>query len=211
MKLAYKIVMPILMLSIFPLLFFLPLLHLNVTSSLAGSLSSNLGIPEYSSLFHWVKSGGEMNETQRLLWKTIFEAVKDKNGTIGSMFTNRHFVYMFLIFAVLMLVLALVTAVFAIAAKKYGVTLCLSLGTLVSAFAMNKSFDGFAKPFLTGKISISSLISGADDSGIVSSLLGSLAKVESMELAVAYSLAFFMLVLAAIFAVVALLYFRNAK
>ncbi len=211
MKLAYKIVMPILMLSIFPILFFLPLLHLNVTSSLAGSLSSNLGIPEYSSLFHWVKSGGEMNETQRLLWKTIFEAVKDKNGTIGSMFTNRHFVYMFLIFAVLMLVLALVTAVFAIAAKKYGVTLCLSLGTLVSAFAMNKSFDGFAKPFLTGKISISSLISGADDSGIVSSLLGSLAKVESMELAVAYSLAFFMLVLAAIFAVVALLYFRNAK
>lgn len=211
MKLAYKIVMPILMLSIFPILFFLPLLHLNVTSSLAGSLSTNLGIPEYSSLYHWVKSGGEMNDTQRLLWKTIFEAVKDKNGTIGSLFTNRHFVYMFLIFAGLMLVLALVTAVFAIATKKYGVTLCLSLGTLVSAFAMNKSFDGFAKPFLTGKISISSLLSGADDSGIVSSLLGSLAKVENMELAVAYSLAFFMLVLAAIFAVIALLYFRNAK
>ena len=76
MKLAYKIVMPVLLLSIFPVLFFLPLLHLNITSSLAGSLSANLGIPEYSSLFHWVRSGGEMNDTQRLLWKTIFEAVK---------------------------------------------------------------------------------------------------------------------------------------
>ena len=211
MKLAYKIVMPILMLSIFPILFFLPLLHLNVTSSLAGSLSSNLGIPEYSSLFHWVKSGGEMTETQRALWKTIFNAIKDKDSTIGSLFTNRHFVYMFIVFAALMLVLALVTAVFAIATKKYGVTLCLSLGTLVSAFAMNKSFDGFAKPFLSGKISISSLLNNSDDSGILGSLLGSLAKVESLELASAYSLAFFLLVLAAIFAVIALLYFRNAK
>ena len=211
MKLAYKIVMPVLLLSIFPVLFFLPLLHLNITSSLAGSLSANLGIPEYSSLFHWVRSGGEMNDTQRLLWKTIFEAVKDKNSTIGALFTNRHFVYMFLIFDGLMLVLAIVTAVFAIATKKYGVTLCLSLGTLVSAFAMNKSFDGFAKPFLTGKISISSLLNASDDTGIISSLLGSLAKVESMELAVAYSLAFFLLLLAAIFAVIALIYFRNAK
>ena len=148
MKIAYKIVMPLLTLAIFPILFFLPLLHLNVTSSLAGSLSGSLGIPEYTSIYHWIKTGGEMTETQRALWKNIFEAIKDKNGTIGSLFTNRHFVYMFLIFAALMLVLALVTAVFAIATKKYGATFCLSLGTLISAFAMNKSFDGFAKPFL---------------------------------------------------------------
>ena len=211
MKIAYKIVMPLLTLAIFPILFFLPLLHLNVTSSLAGSLSGSLGIPEYTSIYHWIKTGGEMTETQRALWKNIFEAIKDKNGTIGSLFTNRHFVYMFLIFAALMLVLALVTAVFAIATKKYGVTFCLSLGTLVSAFAMNKSFDGFAKPFLTGKISISSLLSSSDDSGILSSLLGSLAKVESLELASAYSISFFLLLLAAIFAVIALVYFRNAK
>lgn len=211
MKTAYKVVMPVLTLAIFPILFFLPLLHLNITSSLAGSLSGNLGIPEYSSIFHWIKAGGEMNDTQRVLWKSIFTAIKDKNGTIGSMFTNRHFVYMFLIFAALMLVLAIATAVFAIATKKYGVTFCLSLGTLVSAFAMNKSFDGFAKPFLTGKISISSLISDSDTSGILGSLLGSLAKVESLELAAAYSLSFFLLLLGAIFAVIALLYFRNAK
>ena len=211
MKTAYKIVMPVLTLAIFPILFFLPLLHLNITSSLAGSISGNLGIPEYSSLFHWVKTGGAMEETQRALWKSIFDAIKDKDGTIGSMFTNRHYVYMFLVFAVLMLVLAIVTSVFAIATKKYGVTFCLSLGTLVSAFAMNKSFDAFAKPFLTGKIGISSLLGSSDTSGILGNLLGSLAKVESLELASAYSLSFFMLLLAAIFAVIALLYFRNAK
>ena len=211
MKTAYKIFMPLLTLAIFPILFFLPLLHLNITSSLAGSLSANLGIPEYSSIYHWIKAGGQMEGTQKALWKTIFEAIKDKDSTIGSMFTNRHFVYMFLIFAALMLVLAIATAVFAIATKKYGVTACLSAGTLISAFAMNKSFDAFAKPFLTGKISVSSLLGDADSSGILGNLLGSLAKVESLELASAYSLAFFMLLLAAIFAVIALIYFRNAK
>ena len=211
MKIAYKIFMPLLTLAIFPILFFLPLLHLNITSSLAGSLSANLGIPEYSSLFYWVKTGGQMEETQKALWKSVFEAIKDKDGTIGSLFTNRHFVYMFLIFAALMLILAVATAVFAIATKKYGVTACLSAGTLISAYAMNKSFDAFAKPFLTGKISISSLLGSSDSSGILGNLLGNLAKVESLELAAAYSLAFFVLLLAAIFAVIALVYFRNAK
>ena len=211
MKLAYKIVMPILTLSIFPILFFLPLLHLNVTSSLAGSLSANLGIPEYSSLFHWVKTAGEMDEKQSLLWKSIFNAIKDKDGTIGSLFTNRHFVYMFLVFAVLMLVLAIAAAVLAIVTKRYGLTACLTAGSLISAFAMNKSFDGFAKPFLSGKISISSLLSSSDSSGILGSLLGSLAKVESLELAAAYSLAFFMLLLAVIFAVIVFIYQRYAK
>lgn len=211
MKLAYKIVMPILTLSVFPILFFLPLLHLNITSSLAGSLSANLGIPEYSSLFHWVKTGGEMTETQRALWKSIFDAIKDKDGTIGSLFTNRHFVYMFLVFAVLMLVLAIAAAVLAIATKRYGLTACLTAGSLISAFAMNKSFDGFAKPFLSGKISISSLLGSSGSSGVLGSLLGNLAKVESLELASAYSLAFFMLVLAAIFAVIVFIYQRYAK
>ena len=211
MKLAYKIVMPILTLSIFPILFFLPLLHLNVTSSLAGSLSANLGIPEYSSLFHWVKTAGAMDEKQSLLWKSIFNAIKDKDGTIGSLFTNRHFVYMFLVFAALMLVLAIAAAVMAIATKRYGLTACFTAGSLIAAFAMNKSFDGFAKPFLSGKISISSLLSSSDSSGVLGSLLGSLAKVESLELASAYSLAFFMLLLAVIFAVIVFIYQRYAK
>ena len=211
MKLAYKIVMPILTLAIFPILFFLPLLHLNITSSLAGSLSANLGIPEYSSIFHWIKTGGEMTETQRALWKSIFDAIKDKDGAIGSLFTNRHFVYMFLVFAALTLVLAIVAAVLAVATKRYGLTACFTAGALISIFAMNKSFDGFAKPFLTGKISISSLLSSSDSSGVLGSLLGSLAKVESLELASAYSLAFFLLLLAAIFAVIVFIYQRYAK
>ena len=60
MKVAYKIFVPLLEIAIFPVLFFLPLLHLNITSSLAGSLSGNLGIQEYSSVFHWIKAGGQM-------------------------------------------------------------------------------------------------------------------------------------------------------
>ena len=213
MKVAYKIFVPLLEIAIFPVLFFLPLLHMNITSSLAGSLSQNLGIPEYSSLFYWVRTAGNMEETQSTLWKGIFEAIKDKNGTIGSMFTNRVWVYVFLSFAAAMLVLAIVTAVLAIATKRYGLTSIFSILTIGCAVGMNKSFDAFAKPFLTGQISITSLLGSADSdlsTGLLGNLLGSLAKVESMELAVAYSLAFFLLVIAAAACIITYIMQKNA-
>lgn len=211
MKTAYKIFVPLLEIAIFPILIFLPLLHLNITSSLAGSLSQNLGIPEYSSLFQWFKIGGNMEDTQSLLWKSIFNAIRDKDSTIGSMFTNRVWVYVFLVFAALMLVLAIVTAVLALATKKYAVTSVFSILTVGSAIGMNKSFDAFAKPFLTGEISLSSLLgSSGDSANLLGNLMGSLAKVESMELAVAYNLTFFLLVIAAVACVVTLIMQKNA-
>lgn len=202
MKIVYKIITPIFILAIFPVLFFLPILHLNITSSLAGSLSSNLGIPEYTSLYQLVKMGGNMNETQSALWKTIGQAFMDKDSTIGSMFTNTKWLYVFAVFAGLMILFALVTAVLSIVTRRYGITLGFSLASLVSAFAMNKSFNAFAHPLLTGEISVSSLLSGSDTTGILSNLLGSLAKVESLELAVAYSMTFFLLACAAVLTVV---------
>ena len=209
MKIIYKILTPLLILAIFPVLLFLPILHLNITSSLAGSLSSNLGIPEYSSLYQILKMGGNMNETQSTLWKAIGNAFMDKSSTIGSMFTNTKWLYFFAVFAGLMILFALVTAVLSIVTRRYGITLGFSLASLISAFAMNKSFDAFAHPLLTGEISISNLISGSDTSGIVSSLLGSLAKVESLELAVAYPMTFFLLACAAVLTVV-LIFMKRA-
>lgn len=205
MKTAYKILMPILLLAVFPVLFFLPLLHLNITSSLAGSLSQNLGIKEYSSIYDFVKIGKGMNETQTTLWKTIGKALADKEGTLGSMMTSTKFLYAFAVFAALMLVLALAAAVLAVVLKKNLLATCLTAGSLVSAFAMNKCFDWFAKPFLSGEISISSLLNSGDSSGVLSSILGSLAKVESMELAVAYNLAVFFLLCALVFSIVVLI------
>ncbi len=202
MKIAYKILAPLFTVAIFPVLFFLPILHLNITSSLAGSLSSNLGIPEYTSLFRLLKMGGNMNETQSALWKSIGKAFMDKDSTIGSMFTNTKWLYVFAVFAGLMILFALVTAVLSVATRRYGITLGFSLASLISAFAMNKSFDAFAHPLLTGEISVSSLLSGSDSSGILSNLLGSLAKVESLELAVAYPMTFFLLACVAVLTVV---------
>ena len=210
MKTAYKITMPILMIAIYPVLLFLPLLHLNITSSLAGSLSANLGIKEYSSLMDILKMGKGMDETQSALWKTMGNAFMDKDGTIGSVFTNTKYLYFFAVFAGLMLVLALVTAILAIVLRKYTLPTCFAAGTLVSAFAMNKSFDAFAKPLITGQISLSSFLSSDDSGNILSSLLGSLAKMESLELAVAYNITFFLLLVAVIFSVIALIVQKNA-
>lgn len=206
MKTAYKIVMPILCVAVFPVLFFLPLLHLNITSSLAGSLSGNLGIREYSSLFQLVQMGKGMNETQTALWKNIGKALFDKEGTLGSVFTNTGWLYAVAVFAGLMLLLTLLTAVLAIVTKRYVLVSCFAGGALVSAFAMNKCFDAFAHPLLTGEIGITSLLSGAGSgagsSGVLSNLLGSLAKMEALELASAYDMAFFLLLCALVFSVV---------
>ncbi len=204
MKTAYKIVMPILCVAVFPVLFFLPLLHLNITSSLAGSLSANLGIREYSSLYQLLQMGKGMDDTQTALWKSIGKAFFDKGGTLGSVFTNTGWLYAVAVFAGLMLLLTLLTAVLAIVTKRYVLVSCFAGGALVSAFAMNKCFDAFARPLLTGEIGISSLLSGAgsDSSGLLSNLLGSLAKMESLELASAYGLAFFLLLCALVFSVV---------
>ena len=207
MKIAYKIITPILTLAIFPVLFFLPLLHLNITSTLAGSLSSNLGIREYTSLYQLLKMGSGMDETQRKLWKSIGDAIFDKEGTIGSVLTNTKWLYFFAVFAVLMLVLALVSAVLAAATRRYGLTAGFGLGAAFSAVAMNKSFDAFARPLLSGEIGISSFLgnSGSGGNNIFSSLLGNLAKVESLELGVAYSLAAFLLFTAAVFSIIMLI------
>ena len=212
MKIAYKIIMPILTLAIFPVLIFLPILHLNITSSLAGSLSANLGIPEYTSAFQIIKMVTGMEDTQSTLWQSIGKALMDKDGTLGSMFTSTGWLYAFAVFAALMLLLALAAAVLSIVTRRYGLTTCITAGSLVSAFAMNKCFDAFAKPFLNGQISLSSLLSsGGDTSGILGSLLGSLAKVESLELAAAYSFAFFLLLCAVIFSAIVFIMKRNEK
>ena len=211
MKIAYKIVMPILTLAIFPVLVFLPLLHLNITSSLAGSLSQNLGIPEYSSLYRILRMATGMEDTQSALWKSIGQAFMDKDSTIGGMFTNTKWLYFFAVFAGLMLLLALAAAVLSIVTRKYLLVGGITLGSLVSAIAMNASFNAFAKPLLNGSISISSLLSSSDSSGILGSLLGSLAKVESLELAAAYSCAVFLLFAAVVFTAVAVIVRRNEK
>ncbi|MCH5197748.1 MAG: hypothetical protein J1E34_02470 [Oscillospiraceae bacterium] len=213
MKTAYKITMPILTLGIIPVLFFMPFLHLNITSSLAGSLMSNLGMSEYQSIYNIVKFGGNMDETQSALWRTIGNAIMDKDGKIGSVLTNTKYLYVFAVFACLMLLFAIAAAVLSIATKKYGITTCFTLASLISAFAMNKSFDAFAKPLLTGEISISSFLSGSGSGSgnILSNLLGSLAKVESLELSFAYSFTFLILIIAVIFSVIALIYQKNSK
>ena len=153
-----------------------------------------------------------MDSTQSALWKSIGSAIFDKEGTIGAKLTNTHHLYFFAAFAVLMLVLAIAAAVFAIATKKYLVTTCLCAGSLISAFAMNKSFDAFAKPLLSGEISISSFLSdsGSGSNNVLSNLLGSLAKVEALELSFAYSFAIIFLVAAVVFSVVMLIYRKNS-
>ena len=227
MKIAYKIFMPLLCLATLPILIFVPLLHLNITSTII-NVSSLTGLKEYMSLYDFYQMARlESDGTRKLMVQALLNSIKDKDSAIGSLIAPyMKYVYMFLIFAGIMLVCILAVAVLSVVLKGQRITTCLSFVALASAFAMNKSFDAFADPFLTGKISLTSLVSGmssfadlAESIGSIltalgsslSKLVNSVIRVQAFELSVAYDLTFMLLLVAFIFSLVVLIMRRSGN
>lgn len=208
MKIAYKIFVPILSVAVVLVLLFVPLFHISISSSLAGNLSQNVGIPEYSSVFDFIKSSKDMDEMQSALLQGIINSIKDKDSTLGSTLTNVKHLNVFFAFAAALLLFVLLTCVFAIITKRYFLPAVFSALSLISAFGMNKGFEAFAKPLITGQISLSSFLS--DSSGLLSGLLGSLVKVDSLELSFAYQFALLLLIVTFVFNVVVFIKERYA-
>ena len=225
MKIAYKIIMPIITLATLPILVFLPLFRININSTLI-DVKQLIGIKEYMSLYdiyEMVRVEGD--ESRKLIMEALLNAVKDKDSTIGALFAPYlKYIYMFLIFAGIMLLCILAVAVLSVVLKGQKVTTLVSFLGLASAFAMNKSFDAFADPFLTGKISLTSLVSGMSSfsdltqsigsilsmlGSSVSNLINSVIRVDHFELSVAYDIAFFLLLIAFIFSFVVMIMRRT--
>lgn len=212
MKTLYKILGSIFCLLLFPIFYFLPLIRVFISSSLSADLMSKIGLPENMSLKYLISVAG--NETGSSIVKTIFDAIRDKDSTIGQMFTNMNYLYAAGICLIIALVIALTAVGFIIFSKKYVLTTALTGGSMVFLMVTNKLFDAFAAPMLSGKIGISSLISSAaqtEGADLLGGLFGSLLKLKILEMGASYTAAMFALGIALILGICAIVETRYAK
>lgn len=210
MKKAYKIVAPLLSIAVLPALFFLPLLHLSIGSALnANGGGGALGLPEYSSLFDMVKTAANTDSTTQTMLKMVLNIFTSEDNKIGAAVTTKGFFVAAVVFLALMLVLALLVFFFALFTKKYLLTAGFAAGGVLCAVLADKMFDVFAKPFLSGAVSLSNLLD--DSSGLLGGLLGGLIRVEHMELAMAYQICIVLLAAAAVCAVAVVAQARFAE
>ena len=222
MKTVYRILAPLLSIAIFPVLYFLPLIRAMVTSGLLGALTGNssgtktnlltstLGLGEYTSIKDIVKlAQGDTSSLQA--WKSVFDNLSDDfKNKLTKEYAVDKFLIAALVFFVLLVLLVLVFTVLSAVMSKHVVPLCLSAGAFVSALIMNACFNGFAKPFVTGAINLSSVI-GKQDNAILGALLGNAVTVDYLQLSAAYSVTLFILVVIMIFTVCALVEEKVSK
>ena len=236
MKIAYKIFMPLLLLAVFPVLYFMPLLHVAGTVG-SNSLNTMINLPEYSSVNDIVKMSGDTDPEQRESIKEIIKMLMDKNSSIGAQLPNTKYLYPVAVFGVLMLLLTLAAAVLAFT-KHYGITTGLTGGALLSAVGVNVFFGKFAEPILTGEINLTSVMTAIAGTGNISNsilsslgdslgglgsilaplidtfagLLGkSILNISSLELAVGFTFALLLLIFALIFSLIVAVMQRYAK
>lgn len=221
MKTIYRIIAPIMSIAIFPVLYFLPLIRAMVTSGLLGALTGNssgtktnllsiLGIKEYTSINDIVKlvqNGSSATiETLKNIWNNLGDDIKDR---VLNEFSSGKFLIASLVFFALLVLLVLVFTVLSAVMNKHIVPLCLAGGAFISALIMNACFNAFAKPFVTGVVNLSSVL-GSDDTTL-STLLGSAASVDYLQLSVAYTVTLFILVVIMILTVCALVEEKFSK
>lgn len=190
MKTIYRILAPVFAVLLLASFFFVPILRVKISSSLAPNIMSTVGLKENIA----VKDVVDMskNEKSSGILTALMDTLKDKDSIIGAKLTTINFLYAALVLLILALLVILAVAVLGALMKKHIVPTALTAGAMALLFAANKCFDAFAVPFLNGKIGLSSLInSSADGAAALGSLLGSLVKMEELHLGLVYSLAMF--------------------
>ena len=223
MKTVYRILAPILSIAIFPVLYFLPLIRAMVSSGLLGALTGNkdgpktnlltttLGIGEYTSINDVVKmakSGSSKFEALKSLFDNLGDDLKER---LSKEFASGRFLIAALVFFVLLVLLVLVFTVLSAVMKKHLVPLCLAGGAFVSALVMNACFNAFAKPFVTGAVSLASVLGEGTKNALLTTLLGNAVSVDYLQLSIAYSVTLFILVVIMIFTVCALVEEKVSK
>ena len=223
MKTVYRILAPLLSIAIFPVLYFLPLIRAMVSSGLLGALTGNktgtktnlltttLGIGEYTSINDVVKmakSGSSKFEALKSLFENLGDETKER---LSEEFSSGKFLIAALVFFVLLILLVLAFTVLSAVLKKHVVPLCLSAGAFVSALLMNACFNAFAKPFVTGAVSLASILGEGTQNALLTTLLGNAVSVDYLQLSVAYSVTLFILVVIMIFTVCALVEEKLSK
>lgn len=222
MKTVYRIITPILSIAIFPVLYFLPLLRVMISSGLsAGETKTNLlttltGLKDYISINDIVKlTSGDENKMSiyKQLWSNLADDTKQK--ILGD-FSCGKFLIAAAVFLALFILLMLALMFISAISKNHLPSLCVSAGALISLFAANGCFKAFAKPFLSGAIGIGSIINGlatesSSSMNTLSALLGNLAKVDMLQLSIAYSACILITVAVIIFTLSAMIEEKYSK
>ena len=189
MKSIYRVLAPILCVLLIPVIIFLPMIRMVVSSALGGSnLLATYGLGEFISVKDVIVAAtDEQSETIQFFRSIVSSLLTGDNALGESILGLKGYAIAFVVFLALMLISALVLAGFAIFTKKYAVCNILNIVSIVSCFAMKTVFGFIAKPFLNGEISLGSLTSGSSDStGILSGLMNMVAKVDTMQLSYFY-------------------------
>lgn len=197
MKSIYRVLAPILCVLLIPVIIFLPMIRMVVSSSLGGTnILANYGLGEFISIKDVIVAVTDEESPTVQFFRNIISNILTGDNALGdSILGLKGYAIAFVVFMVIMLVSALVLAGFAVFSKKYAVCSILNIVSLVSCFAMKAVFGFIAKPFLNGQISLGALAGDAGESaGILSGLMNMVAKVNTLQLSYFYQVCILILV-----------------
>lgn len=184
MKTLYRILSPILCIAVIPVAVFLPIIRLVITSSLSANIMSTFGIKEYSSLYDILKLVTDSDGNGAQIFKIIMQLFSSEDSKLSDMLTTTPWLVASAVLLAVILIVMTVTAVLG-ALNKSGICTITAGVSVLLAVAMNKCFDAFAKPFVTGQIGLKSLLSNSEEN-ILTQLIGSAAKVSCLEMSFMY-------------------------
>ncbi len=197
MKSIYRVLAPVFCVLLIPVIIFLPMIRMVVSSSLGGSnILSTYGLGEFISIKDVIVAVTDEQSATVQFFRSIVSNILTGDNALGeSILGLKGWAVAFVVFLSIMLICALVLAGFAVFSKKYLVCNILNVVSIVSCFAMKTVFGFISEPFLSGKISLGSLTGGSgDSSGLLSGLMNMVAKVDTLQLSYFYQVCILLLV-----------------
>lgn len=159
MKILSRILLPLTALMVIVSLLFLPILRV----SLGGTIISNasLGLDEHNSVVSLVSAAKDEN-SQLSSYIKLFKQYSENSegGSIKEIIPSVDWLYAALAMLALILVFVLLIVLFGIIGKKQMLTAGFAAGGMLSTILMKSFFEKFASPIVSGKINVSSLLSG---------------------------------------------------
>lgn len=199
MKSIYRVLAPILCVLLIPVIIFLPMIRMVVSSALGGSnILSTYGLGEFISIKDVIVAVTDEQSATVQFFRNIVSNILTGDNALGDSIVGlKGYAITFVVFLALMLISALVLAGFAIFTKKLAVCNILNVVSIVSCFAMKTVFGFIAKPFLSGEISLGSLANGSgsgESAGLLSGIMNMVAKVDTLQLSYFYQVCILILV-----------------
>lgn len=175
MNTLYKVLTPILALVLIPILIFVPLVQLTMTSLLGDILVQFGGFKNDFLSVYDVYARVTDSEAQNSQILTLLKSALGENFDVSKLLDaipTMNYLYATAALLAVVLIVALLIIIFSIFTKKKLLCMILSFANMGVIFAMTKCFDAFAKPFINGTVGLSQILNtlGVDLSSLGDSL-----------------------------------------